>query len=166
MADTAIRDLLDVVVDLERRLPPDDPLRCVTSALRESELALEQHVILGAAHALPLTWTRFIALGNVDGRPHPSYGIYPGIVDDGDRKELARIGEVLQRRKVARFFVEDIAALKTTGIRTAALALFGEDADGRAVLIVCRHPAVTLPQATCLLLAAVMSADEDQIRRN
>lgn len=166
MTETKTRDLMEVIEDLERRLPPDDALRAVTNALRECDPDLEEHVILGAARRPPVTWTRFIALGNVEGRPHPSYGIYPGIVDDEDRAELGRIEEVLKRRKVALFLVEDILKLRPSGIATAALALFGEDADGSAVLVVCRHPDVTLPQAVCLILAAVMSAAEDRIRRN
>ena len=160
MAEATTLDILEVVEDLERRLPPDDPLRCVTNALRECEERLEKHVLIGSASKPEITWSRFIALGNVEGRPIPCYGVYPGIVDDADRLEVERVGEILKRRKVARFFVEDIAPLRETGIMTAALALFGEDADGHAVLAVCRHPDVTLPQATCILLAAVMSALE------
>ncbi len=166
MTEAKTRDLMEVVEDLERRLPPDDALRAVTNALRECDAELEEHVILGAARKPPLTWTRFIALGNVAGRPHPSYGIYPGVVDDDDRAELRRVEEILKRRKVAMFLVEDILKLRPSGIATAALALYGEDADGAAVLVICRHPDVTLPQAVCLILAAVMSAAEDQVRRN
>lgn len=166
MTEDTTRDLMEVVEELERRLPPDDALRCVTNALRECDEHLEEHVILGAARKPPVTWSRFIALGNVDGQPHPCYGIYPGIVVDEDRAEVERIGATLKRRKVGMFLAEDITALKASGIATAALALYGEDADGNAVLIVCRHPDVTLPQATCVLIAAVMSADEGQVRRN
>jgi hypothetical protein len=166
MPEEMTRDLLEVVEDLERRLPPDDALRCVTNALRECHEHLEEHVLMGAARKPPITWTRFIALGNVDGRPEPSYGIYPGIVDDADRTEIERVSEILKHRRVAMFLAEDIASLKASGIATAALALFGEDADGAAVLVVCRHPDITLPQATCLLLAAVMSADDAQARKN
>jgi len=166
MTEAKTHDLMEVVEDLERRLAPDDHLRCVTNALRECGERLEEHVLVGAARKPPVTWTRFIALGNVEGRLQPSYGIYPGIVDDEDRTEVERVGEILKRRKVALFLVEDIAPLKASGIATAALALFGEDADGAAVLVVCRHPDVTLPQATCILLAAVMSATEAQERKN
>jgi len=166
MPETESRSLLEAVEDLERRLAPDDHLRCVTNALRECDEHLEEHVLMGAARKPTITWTRFIALGNVEGQPHPSYGIYPGIVDDEDRAEVERVGEILKRRKVEIFLVEDIMTLKASGIATAALAMFGEDADGAAVLVVCRHPDVTLPQAACLLLAAVMSADIDQVRKN
>ncbi|GEM_PF-5394069 len=159
-------DLLDVVEELEGRLPPDDPLRCVTNALRECDGRLEQDTLVGDASATPIVWSRIIALGNVDARPHPCYGIYPGIVDDADRAEVERVGEVLKRRKVALFLVEDILGLRGTGIATAAVALFGEDAEGSALLVICRHPEVTLPQATCLLLAAVMEATSAQERRN
>jgi hypothetical protein len=166
MTDTATRSPLEAVEDLERRLPPDDALRCVTNALREWDEHLEKTTVLGAARRPPVTWTRFVALGNVEGHPHPCYGIYPGIVDDDDRREVERIGEVLKRRKVAMYLVEDILSLKDSGVRTAAIALFGEDADGGAVLMIGRHPDVTLPQATCLLLAAVMSATDAQERKN
>lgn len=166
MTDDRTRSTLEAVEDLERRLPPDDPLRCVTNALRECEADLEQHWILGKTRKPPITWSRFIALGNVEGRAEPSYGIYPGIADDADRKEVERVGEILKRREVGRFLVEDIRPLKATGIMTAALALYGEDADGQAVLLICRHPDVTLPQATCLALAAVMSATEALLGRN
>lgn len=166
MTDDKTRDTLEAVEELERDLPPDDPLRCVTNALRECEADLDQHWILGKTRKPPITWSRFIALGNVEGRSEPSYGIYPGIIDDTGRKEVERIGEILKRRDVAMFLVEDILTLKTTGIATAALALYGEDADGRAVLMVCRHPDITLPQATCLVLAAVMSATEALLSRN
>ena len=165
MPEEKTRDIIEIVEDLESRLPPDDALRCVTNALRECEEHLEEHVIMGAGRK-PATWTRFVALGNVEGRPHPCYGIYPGIVDDADRAEIARIGEILKRRKVALYSAESIGDLKPSGIATAALALFGEDADGAAVLAICRHPDVTLPQATCLILAAVMSAEEAQLGKN
>lgn len=166
MTDEPTRSLLEVVEDLERRLPPDDALRCVTNALREWDEHLEEATILDAGRTTPVTWTRFVALGNVEGHPHPCYGIYPGIVDDDDRREVERIGEVLKRRKVAPYLVENILTLKASGIRTAAIALFGEDAHGLAVLMIGRHPDVTLPQATCLVLAAVMWATDAQERKN
>lgn len=166
MPDDGTLGIAEAIEDLERRLPPDDPLRCVTNALRECDSALVQDVIVGDAKAGPIVWSRFIALGLVDGRPHPSFGIYPGIVDDGDRREVERVAAFLKRGRVARFLVEDILALDADIARTAALALFGEGGDGRPLLVIARHPDVSLPQARCLVLAAVMQATSEQERRN
>jgi len=166
MADPRHQDTFAVIRDLERRLAPDDPLRCVTNALRECADRLTHHTVKGDTEAQPIVWSRFIALGNVEGRPHPCYGIYPGIADDEDVSEIERIGEILKRRKVSMITVESVAPLKETGTLTAALALYGEDKDGDLVFVICRHPDVTLPQANCLLLAAVMEATSARLGQN
>jgi hypothetical protein len=165
MPHDAALGIAEAIEDLERRLPPDDPLRCVTNALRECDAALAQDVIVGDAKAGPIVWSRFIALGRVDGWTHPCFGIYPGIVDDSDRREVDRVAALLKRGRVAPFLFEDFLALDAAVARTAALALFGEG-GGRPLLVVARHPDVTLPQARCLILAAAMRAAAEQERRN
>lgn len=159
MTKTVIKDLSTAVEELEG-LPLDEPIRVIPTALREYDAKLEELVLVGSARAKPLVWNRIIAIGNLEASDGPVWGIYPSVTDAADWAEVAEIKRLLLKQRAAFIQVEDLSPLKATGIMTAAIALFGEDADGKPVLIIGRHPDLTRGRAVCLLLASILHAEE------
>ena len=159
MADPIVRDLLAAVEELER-LPPEEPIRIIPLALREYDTDLIEHVLLGNPGAKPFVWSRFVAIGNLDALEHPVWAVYPSVKGAADWEELAAIKRLLLRQRVAMVQVEELVPLKASGVLTGAIALYGRDATDRPILIVGRHPDLNRAKAVCLLLAALLHAEE------
>lgn len=158
MSKNELKELLTAVEELEG-LPDDHPMRIIPIALRECEAHLVEHALIGGIGAMPIVWNRIIAIGNLKAVTMVAWGMYPPLEARADFEELALIKGVLMKERLSACYVDALKKLKSTGILTGAIALYGEDADGKTVLLIGRHPDLPRAKAICVLLGAILSAE-------
>ncbi len=140
-------------------LPAEDFAHIIARALREYE-HLSGKVIIGNGGVQPVTWRLFIAAGNHV--PTPAYAIRPSPESAEDFAAVDEIMKALKKRKLSPFTVEEIAALASSGILTAAVALYGTDANDKPVLALAHHPSMKFAQAAAVILGLLHMFSEEQ----
>jgi hypothetical protein len=158
MSKTVVKELLAAVEELER-LPIDHPMRIIPIALRECDIHLVEHALIGGTGAMPIIWNRIIAIGNLQAETMVAWGMYPPLAGRADFEEVALVKSALMKERVSACYVDALSRLKRTGILTGAIALYGEDANGKTVLLIGRHPDLSRAKAVCVLLGAILSAE-------
>lgn len=159
MSKVELKEMLTRVEELGY-LPSAHPMRLIPTALREYADRLVEHVVVGSTEAKPFTWKCVLTIGNLEAVSEVAWGAYPPLEDAVDYVGLDFIKAALKKECAPSCGVEILVPLKRTGILTGAVALYGEDAKGEAVLLIGRHPDLTRAKAVHLLLTAIKQAEE------